>query len=90
MELARSLLCRRVEAELRGDHHFAAHRRECFADQTLVGDTIATIVSSSSWQRISGTFNAPTCTLQGLWLLINGAAGLEIYIDEVRIAPAAP
>ncbi len=53
------------------------------------------VPATNVWQRFSGTFTVPTCEapkeLQDLKLIVEGPAeGVDVYIDDVKLQPAAP
>jgi hypothetical protein len=51
---------------------------------------IATQVASvCDWTRLSGPFEAPSCTLTSLDLVIEGASsGVDIFVDDVALVAA--
>jgi hypothetical protein len=52
-------------------------------------DVISLSAAQNYWQAYSGSFVAPTCTLQDFAVYIEGPpAGEDIYVDEFRVEPS--
>ncbi|HKO46942.1 MAG TPA: endo-1,4-beta-xylanase [Polyangiaceae bacterium] len=39
----------------------------------------------ASWSQLSGTVSVPNCTLTQLQLFVEGAAGADLYVDDVQV-----